>query len=130
MRTFTVHPSDSQADAASVTQALRQAHAGDVVLVQPGEYSPTRTGEQLPLIVPAGVSLLGAARERCHIDGEGQFAPSFNPIRTDWSVLTLSDHSVIRNMTVTNGGGHGIAVPPGASATIQHCMITQHGGHG
>lgn len=130
MPIITVHPSDSQADAASVTQALKQAHSGDVVLVRPGEYSPTRTGEQLPLVVPAEVSLLGAAREQCRIDGEGQFAPSFNPIRTDWSVITLGDRAVIRGVTVTNGGGHGIAVPPGASAIIQHCTITQHGDHG
>lgn len=130
MRTIVVHPSDPQANASSVTQALQQAQAGDVVLVQPGEYSPTRTGEQLPLVVPADVSLIGAAKEQCRIDGEGQFTPSFHPIRTDWSVITLTDHSALRNLTITNGGGHGIAVPPGASATIQHCTITQHGDHG
>jgi len=130
MRTIIVHPSDSQANASSVTQALRQAEAGDVVLIRPGEYSPTKTGEQLPLVVPAEVSLIGADQERCRIDGEGQFAPSFNPVRTDWSVVTLSDHSVIRTVTITNGGGHGIAVPPGASAVIQHCTISQHGDHG
>ena len=130
MRTIIVHPSDPRADASSATRALQQAQAGDVVLAQPGEYSPTKTGEQLPLVVPAEVSLIGADQERCRIDGEGQFAPSFNPIRTDWSVITLSDHSAIRNVTITNGGGHGIAVPPRASATIQHCTISQHGDHG
>lgn len=130
MRTIIVHPTDRQADAASITHALSLAKAGDVVLLQPGQYSPTHTSERLPLVIPAGVSLIGAAKESCCIDGEGQFAPSFNPISTDLSVFTLSDHASISNLTVTNGGGHGIAVPPGVSATVHCCAITQHGDHG
>ena len=130
MRTIVVHPSDLQATVSSVTQALKDAKAGDVVLVQPGHYSPTRTGEQLPLVVPAGVAVVGAAPASCCIDGEGQFAPSFNPIRTDLSVLVLNDHSSISHLTITNGGGHGVAVPPGVSASVQHCTISHHGDHG
>ena len=113
MRTIIVHPTDPQAEASSLTHAFTLAQASDVVLVQPGQYSPTRTGERLPLVIPAGVTVIGAAKESCCIDGEGQFAPSFNPIATDLAVVTLSNHSSISNLTVTNGGGHGIAVPSG-----------------
>lgn len=130
MPTIVVHPSDAQADASSVTQALKHAKAGDVVLLQPGRYSPTLTGEQLPLVVPAEVSLIGAGHASCCIDGEGQFAPSFNPISPELSVITLGHHAMVSHLTVTNGGGHGVAVPPGTSATIQHCAISQHGDHG
>ncbi|MBM4258156.1 MAG: DUF1565 domain-containing protein [Deltaproteobacteria bacterium] len=130
MRTIIVHPTDSQADATSITKALSFAQSGDVVLVQTGQYSPTRTGEQLPLVIPPGVSVIGADKHACCIDGEGQFAPSFNPIRTDLSVITLSDFSSLSHLTVSNGGGHGVAVPPGSSATIHDCTISQHGGHG
>ncbi len=130
MRTITVHPTGPQADTTSVTHALSLSQAGDVVLVHPGRYSPTLTGEQLPLVVPAGVSLIGMAKESCCLDGEGQFVPSFNPISTALSVITLNDHSSIRTVTITNGGGHGVTVSPGVSATIQHCTISQHGDHG
>ncbi len=130
MHTIVVHPSDAQADASSITQALKRARAGDVVLLQPGRYSPTLTGEQLPLVVPAEVSLIGAGQALCCIDGEGQFAPSFNPISPELSVMTLGQHATVSHLTITNGGGHGIAVPPGTSATIQHCTISQHGDHG
>jgi hypothetical protein len=130
MHTIVVHPNDAQADAASVTQALKRAKAGDVVLVQPGRYSPTLTGEQLPLVVPAEVSLIGVDQASCCIDGDGHFAPSFNPISPGLSVMTLGYQAVVSHLTVTNGGGHGIAVPPGASATIHHCTISQHGDHG
>jgi hypothetical protein len=130
MRTIFVHPSDRHAHATSITQALTLVQSGDVVLIQPGQYSPTRTSERLPLVIPTGVSVIGAAKEACCIDGEGQFAPSFNPISTDLSVFTLSDHASISDLTITNGGGHGIAVPPGVSATIHHCTMTHHGDHG
>ena len=130
MRIIIVHPTDPQAEASSLTHAFTLAQASDVVLVQPGQYSPTRTGERLPLVIPAGVTVIGAAKELCCIDGEGQFAPSFNPIATDLAVVTLSNHSSISNLTVTNGGGHGIAVPSGVSATVQHCIVSQHGDHG
>jgi hypothetical protein len=76
------------------------------------------------------VSVIGAAKESCCVDGEGQFAPSFNPISTDLSIFTLSDRSSVSNLTVTNSGGHGIAVPPGVSATVHHCTVSQHGDHG
>ena len=56
MRSIVVHPSDSRADASSLTHALRLVQAGDVVLVQSGQYSPSHTGEQLPLVIPAGVT--------------------------------------------------------------------------
>jgi len=130
VNTIVVHPTDPQADASSLTQALGLARAGDALLVSSGIYSPTRTGEKLPLRIPAGVTVVGSGREHCVVDGEGQFAPSFNPIQTDLSVLVLGDGAQVSNITVTQGGGHGIAVPAGGAAIISNCTIRQHGDHG
>jgi hypothetical protein len=130
MRTIVVHPTDPQADAPSLTQAFMLSTAGDTVLVSPGIYSPTHTAERLPLKIPARVTVLGASKEACILNGEGQFTPSFNPIRTDLSVVELADGVWISGLTVTNGGGHGISAPPGTTITITGCTISQHGDHG
>jgi len=130
MRAITAHPTDPRADAASLTHALTQAHDGDVILIGPGLYSPTRTGETLPLQVSPGVMIVGAGRSDCIIDGEGQFEPSFNPIRPDWSVMLLENNTSLSGVTITNGGGHGVGIPAGASATIRNCAFSRHGDHG
>ncbi len=130
MRTIVVHPTDDQADAHSLTQAFTTAQAGDVVIVDPGVYSPSHTQEALPLRVPAGVTVEGVDQDACVIDGGGQFEPSFNPIRPDMSVVLLEDGASLSGVTVTNGGGHGIGVPLGASVVIRNCTISRHGDHG
>jgi hypothetical protein len=130
MNTIIAHPTDPQADAASLTRALSVARAGDVILVSPGFYSPSRTGETLPLRVPAGVMVEGAGSNECIIAGEGLFEPSFNPVRPEWSVVVFGDGASLGGVTVTDGGGHGIGVPPGVSTTIRNCVISRHGDHG
>src|SRR3989442_800584 len=130
MSAIVVHPTDPQADAASLTRALNAARVGDIVLVGPGSYSPTHTGETLPLRIPAGVAVEGAGKDVCLIDGEGLFEPSFNPIQADLSVVVLEDGASLGNVAVTNGGGHGIGVPLGGSATIRNCAVSRHGDHG
>jgi hypothetical protein len=130
MQTIVVHPTDEGADASSLTQALAMAQAGDIVLVEPGIYSPSRTKETLPLIVPAGVTVEGVDQDACVIDGAGQFEPSFNPIRPDMSVLVLQDGASLSGVTVSNGGGHGVGAPLGAAVVIRNCTINRHGDHG
>ena len=130
MRTLSVHPTDSAADAHSLVRALAAATDGDVVSLMTGVYSPSRTGETLPIEVPAGVTVVGAGRGATVLDGEGLFEPSFNPIRTDLSVLVLGDRTLLSGLTVTNGGGHGVSVGPGTRASIHGCEISRHGQHG
>jgi parallel beta-helix repeat protein len=36
----------------------------------------------------------------------------------------------LSGVTVTNGGGHGVGVPLGASVEIRNCTISRHGDHG
>ncbi|MCY4388709.1 MAG: right-handed parallel beta-helix repeat-containing protein [Desulfurellaceae bacterium] len=130
MKTIFVSPHSARADARSLSEALQQAQPGDVVLVEPGRYSPSLTGERLPLTLPPGVHVQGAARQECIIDGEGHFSPSFQPIRPEQSVVVLKDGTSLSGVTVTQGGGHGIGVPPSASVTVRSCTISNHGDHG
>src|SRR5215467_6652371 len=130
MHTIVVHPSDDSADAHSLTQALAAVQTGDVILVEPGIYSPSHTHEVLPLTVPPGVIVEGVDQDACVIDGAGQFEPSFDPIRPDMSVVLLQDGASLSGVTVTNGGGHGVGVPLGASVVIRNCTISRHGDHG
>ena len=130
MSAIYVHPEHAGADAATLSTALAMAQEGDVVLVGPGVYSPSRTGEVLPLRIPTGVAVEGAGSERCIVDGERLFEPSFGPIRPDLAVVVLGDGSRLSGVEVTNGGGHGIGAPPSISATVQDCAITRHGDHG
>src|SRR2546428_13117054 len=116
MSAIVVHPTDPQADAASLTRALNAARVGDIVLVGPGSYSPTHTGETLPLRIPAGVAVEGAGKDVCVIDGEGLFEPSFNPIQADLSVVVLEEGASLSGVAVTNGGWAGIGIPPWGSA--------------
>ena len=130
MNAIYVHPEDARADALTLSTALAMVQAGDVVLVGPGVYAPSRTGEVLPLRIPSGVAIEGAGSDHCIIDGEGLFEPSFGPIQPDLAVVVLGDGSSLSGVEVTNGGGHGIGAPPGISATIRDCAITRHGDHG
>ena len=41
MKTIFVSPHSARADARSLLEALQQAQPGDVVLVEPGRYSPS-----------------------------------------------------------------------------------------
>ena len=130
MKTIFVSPHTARADARSLSAALEQAQPDDVVLVEPGRYSPSLTGERLPLTLPPGVHVQGAARAECIIDGEGHFSPSFQPIRPEQSVVVLKDGTSLSGVTVTQGGGHGIGVSPSASVTVRSCTISKHGDHG
>src|SRR4030095_16582200 len=95
----------ARADAAALSTALAMAHAGDVVLVGPGVYAPSRTQEVLPLRTPPAGAVEGAGPDRCMIDGEGRFEPSFGPIQPDLAVVVLGDGSSLSGVEGTNGGG-------------------------
>lgn len=130
MTTIFVHPTDRAADAASLSLGLSRSRPGDVVVLGAGSYGPSTSGERLPLRIPVGVAVEGSGAEDCILDGEGQFEPSFDPIRAARSVVLLEDGASLAGVTVTNGGGHGIGVPLGASVTIRNCHLSRHGDHG
>lgn len=129
-RLVVVSASNTTADYASITAALRHANAGDTVLVGPGRYSPSQTDEQFPLYVPPGVSLCGSGADASIIDGEGAMALSFRPVREGQSLILLGDGTALSGFTLLNSGGNGIGNQPGARIQITDNAIGQHGQHG
>jgi len=124
-----VSSSDAAASYASVSAALSQAVRGDTVLVGPGRYTPSQTGERFPLYVPPGVTLSGMGQGESTIDGEGAMALSFRPVSEGQSLVLLGDGSVLTGFTIANSGGHGISNQPGAHVLIARNEIREHGQH-
>jgi len=129
-RLLYVSANDKTASHASISGALLQAVTGDTVLVGPGRYSPSQTGERFPLYVPPGVTLAGMGQGECTIDGEGAMAISFRPVQAGQSLVLLGDASVLSGFAVVNGGGNGISNEPGAHVLLTRNEIRGHGQHG
>lgn len=129
-RLLYVSATDATASWSSISGALRHANAGDTILVGPGQYSPSQTGEQFPLYVPPGVTLTGSGADESIIDGEGVLDLSFRPVRAGESLLLLGDNTTLSGFTITNSGGHGVGTEPGARVLIVRNTMQQHGQHG
>lgn len=125
-----VSPSDKIALFSAIGAALGQAIAGDTVLVGPGRYAPSTTGERFPLYVPPGVTLEGAGQGESLIDGEGATAISFRPVQEGQSLVLLGDGSTLTGFTIGNSGGNGVSNQPGARVLIMRNEIRGHGQHG
>jgi hypothetical protein len=80
-------------DAASIQEAVDQARAGDIVLVEPGLYSESVTIER------GGFTLRGADRNTVILDGGGQFANG---------IVVTADGVSVENLTVRNYQQNGI----------------------
>jgi alpha-L-fucosidase len=114
----------------TITAALAGAAAGEVVDVGPGRYS-SATGEQFPLVVPAGVTLRAGgslATRRVVIDAGGAVGVSL-----------AGAGARLERVTVTGGAPGYMMIPPtcvvGAAddLTVRDChvaAIALTGGHG
>lgn len=100
----------------TLTQALRQAAAGGVIQLEPGAY---QAGEQFPLEVPAGVSVVGAAAQTVTITGGGA---SGQPVAANVAVV-LGDRAQIREITITNPRGSGVLVAAGTPLIIRNRLV-------
>jgi len=129
-RLLYVSATEPAASCSSISAALRQAAAGDTVLVGRGHYAPSTTGEQFPLYLPPGVTLAGEGQGASIIDGEGATDLSFRPVQEGQSLILLGDGTTLRDMTVVNSGGNGVSNQPGARVLIIRNEIRQHGQHG
>ncbi|WP_346291202.1 S-layer homology domain-containing protein [Sphaerothrix gracilis] len=91
----------------SITQALRQVSAGDVIKLLPGRYS-VETGEQFPLVIPQQVTLLGDEANQgaqTVISGGGYYnSPTFRQQNT---TLQLAENVQIRGLSITNPSERG-----------------------
>lgn len=129
-RLLYVSATETTAPWSSISAALRQASSGDTVLVGPGRYAPSLTGEHFPLYVPPGVTLAGEGQGVSIIDGEGAMDVSFRPVQESQSLVLLGNGTTLRDFTVRNSGGNGVSHQVGAQVLIMRNDIEQHGQHG
>jgi parallel beta-helix repeat protein len=96
------HPGDSQKPWKTLTYALKQATAGDVIQLAPGTYD-LANGEQFPLVIPPGVTLIGNETNQGKeviIEGTGAYySPSF---KKQQITIFADNQSEIRGLTITN----------------------------
>lgn len=134
-KTFHVHPVNGNdrnpGDAArpfrSLTRALRRASAGVVIQLAEGRYS-TQNGERFPIVIPAGVWVLGQEAERGKavvLEGGGNFmSPTFARQNI---AIQMEDGAGLQGLTVSNRNQRGTGVwiestaPAIAQCTFRNC---------
>ncbi|NJP10576.1 MAG: DUF1565 domain-containing protein [Leptolyngbyaceae cyanobacterium RU_5_1] len=116
--TFYVNPATGNDSAAgtqaaplkTITRALQQAKSGDKVQLAAGTYSAA-SGEGFPLVVPAGVTVMGNEANKGNgilITGSGRFvSPTFAGQNV---TMRLETNAQLRGVTVTNSETRGTAV--------------------
>jgi len=113
------------ADYSSITAAVAAARFGDKILVAPGAYSASRTGESFPLVLAgADIEIVGAGAERTILDGEGE--ARILEFRGD-------DRSVVRGLLLVGGfasDGGGAVLVNGAAPELGGLRIEACAGGG
>jgi len=94
----------------TLTRALQQSRGETTIQLAPGVYNQA-SGERFPLLVPAGVTVLGNESGKGKgiiIEGSGSyFSRSFARQNI---TIELADDAQLRGVTVTNRAGRGTAV--------------------
>ena len=122
---------DSLAPFKTLTRALQQSRPGVIIQLSRGTYS-VETGERFPLLITAGVSVLGnlpGQGQGVILTGSGRYdSPSFGP----QSVTVVLQGSVeLRGVTVTNPDvkGTGIWIES-ATPMVSGCTLSKCGREG
>jgi hypothetical protein len=90
---------------ASISGALRQAAAGDTVLVSRGRYAPQRRESSCPCMCHQASHWLGQGVSI--IDGAGAMDLSFHPVQAGQSLIVLGDGTPRHTIRVIGGVGFG-----------------------
>ncbi|HBE17314.1 MAG TPA: hypothetical protein DEG17_18365 [Cyanobacteria bacterium UBA11149] len=94
----------------TITRALQQATRGTTIYLAVGNYN-TAGGEKFPLVIPAGVIVLGdefSKGKGIAIVGTGQY--NSQTFASQNITLLLNSQSQLRGVTVTNPGQRGTGV--------------------
>ena len=115
----------------TLTQALSRAQAGTVIQLAPGIYT-RESGEQFPLMVPAGVILLGNESNQGKdilIEGGGNYQSA---ILGGQNVgVVLQNQSQLRGITVSNKDANGTGVwIESTDPIVQNCTLRNCGREG
>lgn len=102
----------------SITRALTQAQAGHVIFVRPGRYSPSSTGEVLPMnSARTGVRLIGAGAANTIIDGE----------RVNENAVVIANANVrMAGFTIRNAGQAGLFVFRSNNVLVENNLFTSN----
>lgn len=108
----------------SLTQILQQATAGTVVRLSPGTYT-AQVGVQFPIVIPAGVILLGDEKTKGQgilLQGGGNWiSPSLGAHNV---AIILQEGAELRGVTVTNPNPNGSGVwLESVRATVARCTL-------
>lgn len=118
-------PGSQTAPFKTISQALRQAKAGDRIQLAPGTYS-TATGETFPLAVAAGVTVIGNEANKGNgilISGSGRFASA--TFAGQNVTFLLNSNAQLRGVTVTNPDTRGTGVwLESTNPVIVNCTFT------
>lgn len=115
----------------TLTQALQRATAGITIQLAPGTYSAA-TGEQFPLKVAAGVTIIGNEASKGRglvIEGGGNaVSPTLGPQAV---TIWLGQETQLRGVTVINRATRGTGVwIESTTAIVAHSTLTQCGREG
>ncbi len=113
----------------TLTHALAQARPGISLQLAPGTYSAA-SGERFPLLLPAGVILIGAEAsygKEVVIEGNGVYhSPT---LQAQNVALVMADGSQLRGVTVRNPASKGVGIwvesqlPLLSQLTVSQCAL-------
>lgn len=115
----------------TITRACRQAQPGTEICLSPGTYNQA-SGEEFPLVIPAGVTVVGDTTTRgtdIRIEGSGSHvSPTFGRQRV---AVLMQDQAHLKGVTVSNPveKGTGIWIES-VTVKIARCTIRQCGREG
>ena len=103
----------------TLSQAVKKATSGNIIQLNPGTYS-TAIGEVFPLIIPAGVTVVGNETNKGKgiiIQGGGLWTGKNIGVR-------LENNAQLRGVTITNSSGIGVLIDSPTS-TVMNNTFTQ-----
>lgn len=110
----------------TLTYAFSQAQSETVIEVAPGTYNIAH-GEVFPLLMPAGVTLVGQEADReqgVNLIGGGSYTCGNG--KTENVTIVMGNDSKIQGITVTNHQLQGIAIwIDSVYCTVTHCRLVQ-----
>ncbi len=110
-------------DHATIAAGITAAAPGDTILVAPGTYSTSGSGEVFPLdVTTAGVTLLGAGMGVSVLDAEGQGSV----VRLRAANARLEGFTVTGGLAV-RGGGVFLGVGATGAAEVTRCLVLENG---
>ncbi len=115
----------------TLSEALRQSTPGTVIQLAAGTYS-SASGEQFPLVVPAGVVLLGNESTKGQgitLQGGGLYtSPTLGQQN---ATVLLANDAQVRGITITNAADKGTGIWLESSrAVVQNCTLVNCGREG